>query len=124
MSEIKENKFEGLFIIGYGLAGGFGGERNFEVIQVDTQEQAEGWAYEVCCEEYERYAGSNGLREIGEIMEEENIEDEDEAQQVFEEERESWLAYSAQPYSKEYEKKVMYHHYHNPYKEITGDCED
>jgi hypothetical protein len=124
MSEIKENKFERLFIIGYGLAGGFGGERNFEVIQVDTQEQAEEWAYEVCCEEYERYAGSNGLREIGEIMEEENIEDEDEAQQVFEEERESWLAYSAQPYSKEYEKKVMYHHYHNPYKEITGDCED
>jgi hypothetical protein len=29
MSEIKENKFERLFIIGYGLAGGFGGERNF-----------------------------------------------------------------------------------------------
>ena len=38
---------------------------------------------------------------------------------VFEEERESWLGYSAQPYSKEYEKKVMYHHYHNPYKNIT-----
>ena len=125
MSEIKEeNKFEGLYIIGYGLGGGFGGARNFEVIQVDTQEQAEEWAFDSACEEYENYAGMYGLRDLSQIMEEDEIEDEDEAQQVFEEERESWLDYSAKPYSKEYEKKVMYHHYHNPYKEITGDCED
>ena len=57
-------------------------------------------------------------------MEEDEIEDEDEALQVYEEERENWLDYSAQPYSKEYEKKVMYNHYQNDYKEITGDCED
>ena len=119
-----ENKFEGLYIIGYGLAGGFGGARNFEVIQVDSQEEADNWAWESACEEYDRYAGSNGLREIGEIMEEEGIEDEDEASEVYNEEREGWLDYSAQPYSKEYEKKVMYNHYHNPYKEITDDCED
>ena len=86
-----ENKFEGLYIIGYGLAGGFGGARTFEVIQVDSQEEADKWAWENACDEYDRYAGSNGLREVGEIMQ-------------------------------EYEKKVMYNHYHNPYKEITGDC--
>ena len=117
-----ENKFEGLYIIGYGLAGGFGGARTFEVIQVDSQEEADKWARENACDEYDRYAGSNGLREVGEIMQEDGIEDEDEALQAYEEERESWLDYSAKPYSKEYEKKVMYNHYHNPYKEITGDC--
>ena len=115
-----EKKFEGLYIIGYGLGGGFGGARNFEVIQVDSLEEAESWAWESACDEYESYAGSNGLREVMEIMEEDEIEDEDEALQVYEEERETWLDYSAQPYSKEYEKKVMDHHYHNGYKEITG----
>lgn len=119
-----ENKFEGLYIIGYGLGGGFGGARNFEVIQADSLEDAEKWAWESACEEYENYAGSNGLRDVGEIMEEDEIEDEEEALQVYEEERENWLDYSAKPYSKEYEKKVMYNHYQNDYKEITGDCED
>ena len=88
-----ENKFEGLYIIGYGLAGGFGGARTFEVIQVDSQEEADKWAWENACDEYNRYAGSNGLREVGEIMQEDGIEDEDEALQAYEEERESWLDY-------------------------------
>lgn len=114
--------FEGLYIIGYGLSGGFGGARNFEVVQVNTQEQAEKWAFDSACEEYERYVGMYGLRGLSQIMKEDEIADVAEAQQVFEEERGSWLDYSAKPYSKEYENKVMCHHYHNPYKEITGDC--
>lgn len=118
MENTEENKFEGLFIIGYGLAGGFGGARNFEVIQVDNQEEAEEWAWEQACEEYERYVGMYGLRDTSEIMEEDEV-DEDEAEAIFNEEREGWLDYSARPYSKEYEKKVMYNHYHNPYKDIT-----
>ena len=125
MTEIKEtNKFEGLWIIGYGLSGGFGGAKNFEVIQADSEEEAEKRAFDSACEEYENYAGVYGRRDLSQIMEEDEIEDEDEALLVFEEEREGWLDYSAKPYSKEYEKKVMYHDYHNPYKEITGDCED
>lgn len=125
MIETKnENKFEGLYIIGYGLGGGFGGQRNFEVIEADNEEQAEKVAYESACEEYESYVGMYGLRDISQIMEEEEVEDEDEALQIFEEERESWLDYSVKPYSKEYEKKVMYHHYHNPYKHITGERND
>ena len=115
-----ENKFEGLYIIGYGLSGGFGGARNFEVIQVDNQEEAYKWAWESACEEYENYAGMHGLRDVSQIMEEDEIEDEEDAIQVYEQERENWLDYSAQPYSKEYERKVMYNDYHNPYKEITG----
>ena len=119
MESTVENKYEGLFIIGYGLGGGFGGARSFEVIKVGSQEEADQWVWESACEEYERYVGSNGLREVCEIMEEDGIEDEEEAYDVYNEEREGWLNYSAEPYSKEYEKKVMYNHYHNPYKEIT-----
>lgn len=111
---------ENLFIIGYGLGGGFGGARNFEVIQVDDIEAAEKWAWEAACEEYENYEGMHGLRSIDEIMKEEEIEDEKEAEQVYNEERENWLDYSAKPYSKEYEEKVSGYHYENPYKEITG----
>lgn len=35
--ENSENKFEGLYIIGYGLSGGFGGARNFEVIEAANE---------------------------------------------------------------------------------------
>ncbi len=117
-----ENKFEGLYIIGWGLGGGFGGARNFEVIQVDSQDEADQWAFDNACEEYEMYSGNHGLRSVSDIMEEDGIEDEEEAVLIYEEERETWLDYSANPYTKEYEKKVMYQHYENRYKEITGDC--
>ena len=73
-----ENKFEGLYIIGYGLSGGFGGARNFEVIQADNQEEAYKWAWESACQEYENYSGMHGLRDVSQIMEEDDIEDEDE----------------------------------------------
>jgi len=114
-----ENKFEGLYIIGYGLGGGFGGARNFEVIQADSQDDADKWAWESACEEYENYSGMHGLRDVSQIMEEDNIEDEDEALEVYNEERESWLDYSAMPYSKEYEKKISGNHYQNDFKELT-----
>lgn len=113
-------KLENLFIIGSGLGGGFGGQKNFEVIEANSLEDAEKWAWENACDEYESYAGMYGLRDINQIMEEDGIEDENEANEVFEEERESWLDYSAKPFSKEYEKKVMYHHYSNRYSSFTN----
>ncbi len=116
----NSDKFKGLYIIGYGLGGGFGGIQDFEVIQADNLEEAENYAFESACEVYEGYVGMYGLRDISEIMEEDEIEDEEEAIQVYEEERDNWLEYSAHPYSKEYEDKVMDYHYHNPYKDITG----
>lgn len=114
-----ENKFEGLYIIGYGLGGGFGGIRNHETIQANSQEEANEEAYYSACQEYESYAGSNGLRDVDQIMEEDEIEDYDEALEVYEQERESWLDYSAVPYSKEYEEKVENYNYTNWHKEIT-----
>ena len=112
-------KIENLFIVGYGLAGGFGGIRDYEVIEADNLEEAEKIAYELACEEYERYVGLYGLREIEQIMEEDEIEDYDEAELIYNEERESWLDYKAMSYNKDNEEKVKYHHYNNPYKSVT-----
>jgi hypothetical protein len=86
--------------IKYGLAGGFGGANNEEIIDVETQEEAEKYAYEVCCEYYESYVGAYGLRDFDEIMEDDGV-GEDEAWEIFNEERESWLEYSAEPYNED-----------------------
>ena len=59
-----------------------------------------------------------GLRDIEEIMSDDEC-NEDDAQIIFEEERESWLDYTAAPFSKELEEKAKAYHYHNPYKDIT-----
>lgn len=111
-------KIENLFIIGWGLAGGFGGIRDFEVIEAETEEAAYKFAWEQACECYESYVGSYGLRTIEEIMEEEGYSEEG-AEEQYNEEREGWLDYSAVKFSKEAEKKVMGYHYHNPFKDIT-----
>ena len=108
----------GLFIIRHGLGGGFGGGNNYEVIETENLEYAEKWAFENACQDYESYEGMYGLRTVEQIMEEEECKEED-ALIAYEEERESWLDYYAVPYSKEVEKKAEFHHYHNPYSEIT-----
>lgn len=106
------------FIINHGLGGGFGGANNYEVIETGNLEEAEKWAYENACEDYESYLGLYGLRDIEQIMEEEECEEE-EADEIMREEREGWIEYNAVPFSKEAEKKAEVHHYHNPYKEET-----
>lgn len=113
----REVKIENLYIIGWGLGGSFGGIQNYEVIEADSLEEAEKEAYYSACEEYEMY--SNHFTQIDEIMNEEGV-DEQEAVEIYEEERESWLEYSAQPYSKELEKKAEIRHYQNDYKHITS----
>ena len=107
-----------LFIINYGLGGGFGCANNYEVIQTADLEDAEKWAFETACEDYDNYAGMYGLRSESQIMEEDEC-DEEEARYTYEEEREGWIEYSAVPYSKEEEAKAEGHHYDNWYTEIT-----
>ena len=107
-----------LFIIGYGLGGGFGGIQEYEVIETTDLNDANKWAYENACELYEGYAGMYGLRDLEDIMDEDECNEED-AQIIYEEERESWLEYIAVPYSKEYEKKLEGEHYTNRYTDIT-----
>ena len=106
---------ENLYIIGYGLSGGFGGIQEYEVIETTSLEDAEIWAWESACENYENYSGMYGLRDITDIMDEDGVEDEDEATEIYAEERENWLEYTAVKYSKEEEEKVSGNHFHNPY---------
>jgi len=104
------------WIIGYGLNGGFGGARDYEVIEANDEDEASAVAWEKACENYESYAGSNGLRSIEEIMEEDDVE-EDEAEGIYEEERESWLDYSAQEYTDELAKEIADSYgLHNPFE--------
>lgn len=111
-------KIENLFIIGYGLSGGFGGARNFEVIEAENSDEADKIAFEMACEEYEKYDGMHGLRSIDDIMQDDDL-DEEEAEEQWIEERENWLDYLAVPYSKDAEIKYSKYHYHNPFTDIT-----
>lgn len=116
---MSNTKLEKLWIIGYGMSGGFGGIRNYEVIEADSEDEASKEAWGQACEMYESYSGSNGLRSVAEIMEEDGIEDKSEAEDAYNEEREGWIDYIAVPYSKEFEQKVSGNYYYNRFKEIT-----
>ena len=105
MSEQKQ-KF---FIIGSGLCGGFGGIKNYEVIKSSSLENALEYAEIEAKEEYQRYEGCHGLRSIDEIMDEEGI-DYDDAEYAYNDEVESWIEYSAEPFSKELENKYKNYH--------------
>ena len=107
-----------LFIIGYGLSGGFGGIRDYEVIRTIDLEDANKWAYDQACDIYESYSGMHGLSSMSEIMEENDC-DEEEAQEIYNDERDSWIESLAVPYSKEEENRVSGNHWSNPYSEIT-----
>lgn len=110
---------EQYFIVGYGLGGGFGGIQNYEVVKMNSEEEASNYAWEKACEEYEGYAGMHGLRTIEDIMDEDEVE-EDEAEEIYNEERESWLDYVVLPFTKKNLKKVSGYHFNNPYEEETS----
>lgn len=111
----ESTQYDGYYIIGWGLSGGFGGIRDYEVIMADSLEEADKEAYQRAIQEYEQYEGMHGLRSVDDIMEEDEV-DYDEAEQIYNEEREGWIDYSSDHYSKELEKKVEDNHYENRYK--------
>jgi hypothetical protein len=82
------------FAVKYGLSGGFGGcERNEpEIIDAKSEKEANEYAYERAVEEYQSYEGLHGLRTVGEIMEQDEL-NEEEAEQAYIEEMEGWLDY-------------------------------
>ena len=105
MKHVKDFKMneaieQGKWFISYGLGGGFGGANNFEVIDAHDEDEANRYAWEKACEDYESYVGLHGLRTEDEIMEEDNV-DQETAEEIYNEERESWLDYSAEPYDPE-----------------------
>ena len=82
------------FLVMYALGGGFGGTEmvDGEILEFDSFVEAEDYAFEMACQEYDSYAGLYGLRDINEIMEEEEV-DEDEAESIYNNDRESWVDY-------------------------------
>lgn len=90
MSELKN------YNIYAGLGGSFGGAKYVGTLNNVTSEVASDVAFESAIEEYESYEGYHGLRDVGDIMEEEGV-DEQEAYDIYIEERESWLDYYAVP---------------------------
>lgn len=80
-----------------GLGGGFGGANFTGEVFTGTKEQAESRAYGAAQEEYDSYEGLHGLRDTQMIMDEDGV-DEDEAEQIRNEEMESWLDYWVEPF--------------------------
>lgn len=80
-----------------GLGGGFGGANFTGEIFTGTKEQAESRAYGAAQEEYDSYEGLHGLRTTDMIMDEDGV-DEDEANEIYNEEKESWLDYWVESY--------------------------
>lgn len=80
------------FKIYAGLAGGFGGAEYLYTEDFESEEKASEYAWEMAIESYESYEGLHGLRTTEEIKVDEEVEFE-EALEMYEEERESWLDY-------------------------------
>ena len=80
----------------YGLGGGFGGARDYEIEEFETEEEAIEYAYELACEYYTNYDGMYGLRDYEQIADEEELDIEKDCEiidEIYNEERESWLDY-------------------------------
>ena len=98
-NDLRKGEF--LYKIYAGLGGGFGGSTYIETEVFSSLEEAEKAAYEYAIEEYESMEGMHGLRSYEQILEEliyEYGEDdisslENEAEQIYNEEMESWLDY-------------------------------
>jgi hypothetical protein len=78
------------FLITYGVL-----SENEEVIDAASISDAEGIAYQYAIEDYESYEGLHGIRSIEDIIEEEQV-DEEEATEIYREEVESTIMYSAE----------------------------
>lgn len=84
--------------IKYGLGGGFGGLRNcdWEEIDTDTLEHAWEWAEESARDVYESYAGSNGLFNEREALEDNPELTEEDLMDMYQEDVDSWIVYIAE----------------------------
>ena len=97
-SFVYESNTDEKWAIFAGLGGGFGGANFTGEIFTGTREQAENRAYGAAQEEYDSYEGLHGLRDVQMIMDEDGV-DEEEAEQIRNDEMESWLDYWVEPYN-------------------------
>jgi len=84
-----------LYNIYKGLNGGFDGASYSETIECDSLEEAEAYAYEEACQEYDNYEGMHGLfNEEEELEENPNLTQNDlDAMRI--EDMENWIEYWA-----------------------------
>ena len=81
-----------------GLGGSFGGATYQGTGDFNSIESAEEMAYRCAVEEYEMYEGLHGIRSWSDIADEEGLdyeEDEDEINEMYNDEKESWMEYYA-----------------------------
>lgn len=79
-----------------GLGGSFGGATYQGTGDFSSRESAEEMAYQYAVEEYETYEGSHDIRSWADIADEECLdyeEDEYEINELYEDEKESWMEY-------------------------------
>jgi hypothetical protein len=74
------------------VASGLGDYWVYSIELVNSEENAGYLAWDLACEQYESYVGSNGVRGIDQIMDEEDCSMED-AEEIFKDEREQWIDY-------------------------------
>lgn len=89
--------------IKYGLGGGMNTFESCEWEDVEwcsTEKEAQEEAYIMACEDYQSYEGLYGLRDIGQIMEEDEV-NEEEAIEIYNIERDSWLVYDVREVKEE-----------------------
>lgn len=84
--------------IWYGLGGGFGGARNFEIIDCENEDMAMTIGWELACEEYDSYAGLHGLDDLDDVARDNDLdldisENFEKAEMIYNDQRESWLDY-------------------------------
>lgn len=79
-----------------GLGGSLGGATYQGTGDFSSRDSAEEMAYQYAVEEYEMYEGSHGIRSWIDIADEEGLdyeEDEYEINEMYEDEKESWMEY-------------------------------
>ena len=77
---------------------------NEEIISTESREDADNYVYQKAVEEYESYEGLHGVRGLSDIIAEDFIEEEmteedyDEAEAIYQEEKENAISYGVTPF--------------------------
>lgn len=86
---------------------------NEEIISANSKYLADYYAYQKAIEDYESYEGLHGIRSLSDIIEEDfdndelTEEDYEEAEEIYQEEKESTINYYAEEYNKEKHKWIL-----------------
>lgn len=81
------------FKIFAGLSGGFGGAVCLCIHECFSEKEAIDFAYSLAMEEYESYAGMHGLTGYDELLADNPEISEDELEDLYREEAETWIDY-------------------------------